>query len=284
MLLKIFTMVKDENDIVGDWITYHGDRFGYSNLHVVDNMSTDGTWELLERYRVTHGIHTYRERDYREKGRVMTRLFNRYAGPMDWVFPLDIDEFIFFYEDGDKKLSHDKHVLHAYLNNLRRSGGRDIYRMNYVQAVLDRPSGYDSIHDIRYGTYQDFGIMAKVFFQPRHFPHTLDHGNHCPKIHQWSRSSLVLVHYHFRNPEQHRKKVENNVTGLGHPMTLEHLKPLAAKGGVAGIHHIGMAVAMLENRFHIPYQNPEEINGTVITIPSFVVASQTVGNLDQTPR
>ena len=50
MIIKLFTMVKDEIDIVEDWLKYHGTLFGYQNLHVIDNMSEDGTFEKLKEY------------------------------------------------------------------------------------------------------------------------------------------------------------------------------------------------------------------------------------------
>ena len=48
--IKLFTMVKDEVDIVEDWLKYHGSIFGYQNLYVIDNFSTDGTYEILLKY------------------------------------------------------------------------------------------------------------------------------------------------------------------------------------------------------------------------------------------
>ena len=47
MSVKLFTMVKDEVDIIEYWIMYHGKLFGYENLFIVDNMSTDGTFEKI---------------------------------------------------------------------------------------------------------------------------------------------------------------------------------------------------------------------------------------------
>ena len=46
-MVKIFTMAKDELDIVIDWVIYHGFIFGFSNIYVIDNYSTDGTYEAL---------------------------------------------------------------------------------------------------------------------------------------------------------------------------------------------------------------------------------------------
>ena len=45
MQIKLFTMVKNEVDIVVDWVFYHGFIFGYSNLYIIDNYSEDGTYE-----------------------------------------------------------------------------------------------------------------------------------------------------------------------------------------------------------------------------------------------
>ena len=51
MHVKIFTMVKDEEDIIEYWINYHGSIFGYRNLYIIDNMSTDGTYEKIMKYK-----------------------------------------------------------------------------------------------------------------------------------------------------------------------------------------------------------------------------------------
>ena len=58
VMVKIFTMVKGENDIVRDWVKYHGKIFGYDNLFVIDNMSRDGTFEILNEFRGK--IHIFR--------------------------------------------------------------------------------------------------------------------------------------------------------------------------------------------------------------------------------
>ena len=36
MSIKIFTMVKNEVDIIEYWIKYHGKMVGYENLYIVD--------------------------------------------------------------------------------------------------------------------------------------------------------------------------------------------------------------------------------------------------------
>ncbi len=51
MTLKIIiaTMVKDEDDIVKEWVEYHGKIFGFTNLYIVDNYSSDKTFTILQK-------------------------------------------------------------------------------------------------------------------------------------------------------------------------------------------------------------------------------------------
>ena len=55
-MVKVFTMVKGEDDIVKDWVLYHGNLFGYKNLYVIDNLSRDGTYEILVELKKQYGI------------------------------------------------------------------------------------------------------------------------------------------------------------------------------------------------------------------------------------
>ena len=49
LTVKLFTMVKDEDDIIDIWIKYHGWLFGYNNLYIVDNFSTDNTYNIIKK-------------------------------------------------------------------------------------------------------------------------------------------------------------------------------------------------------------------------------------------
>ena len=73
MKVKVFTMVKNEEDIIDFWINYHGSLFGYRNLYIVDNYSNDGTYEKIMKYKKI-GINIFQEKDYREKGPLLTKI------------------------------------------------------------------------------------------------------------------------------------------------------------------------------------------------------------------
>ena len=75
MKVILATMVKDEVDIVEHWINYHGKLFGYKNLFIVDNMSSDGTFGLCKKYRDKYGINLKKHPHYLEKGKEMKKIY-----------------------------------------------------------------------------------------------------------------------------------------------------------------------------------------------------------------
>src|SRR5210317_1898708 len=116
-MIKLFTMVKDEDDIVEDWILYHGTLFGYENLYIVDNMSNDNTYVIMQKYE-EKGVNIYSHPNYLEKGNIMKQLIDN--NPCTIAFPLDIDEFIVYYDKESNRISTENIV--SYLHNLIHIG------------------------------------------------------------------------------------------------------------------------------------------------------------------
>lgn len=67
----VATMVKDEEDIIRQWIEYYGKIFGYKNLYIIDNYSTDNTYNILQEY-IPKGIRLNRIKNFKNKGKIMT--------------------------------------------------------------------------------------------------------------------------------------------------------------------------------------------------------------------
>ena len=65
--MKVFTMVKDEVDIVEDWVLCHGTLFGVINLYVIDNYSVDGTFQTLLNLKNKYNINVTRVDNYKKK-------------------------------------------------------------------------------------------------------------------------------------------------------------------------------------------------------------------------
>lgn len=96
MKLIAVSRVKNERDIIEPFVRHHSKVF--NQLIVVDDGSSDGTYEILETLRA-EGLPLVLIRDPAvgyEQGRYMTRLLHiavrRHAA--DWVMPLDADEFV----------------------------------------------------------------------------------------------------------------------------------------------------------------------------------------------
>ena len=249
-MVKIFTMVKDEVDIIKEWIIYHGSMFGFSNIYIIDNYSTDGTYETIKEF--SNLINIFREPDYSKKGDYMKNLIDKYCNN-EIAFPMDIDEFIVYYDNNT--ISIDKNLINNYINTLNLS---IIYKANYILSLIDRndPDGYkNGLIESNYGAYINMGDHAKSFFNTKYYKGTIDHGNHIHFIqsNNCHLTKICLVHYHYRNLEQMKKKILNNIIGLGYKNDLHYLYNLLNNNkSCPGFHHVKSQIEVLENKYLLP--------------------------------
>jgi hypothetical protein len=273
-MVKIFTMVKDEVDIVREWIIYHGDIFGYSNLYIIDNYSSDGTWELLQEYKNT--IHIYRLPNYNLKGKYMTLLIQKFC-KNEFAFPVDIDEFIVLYNKKDNSINCDTENIMNYLYQLKRNISNKVYKMNYIQSKILKKNGCDNaIIETTNGNYDDRGSDAKTFVFSSFFKDELDHGNHY-HTNSYILSHICLVHYHCRNLQQMCKKIYNNVKGLGYPVNnINELRNILIRNPqAAGNHHIQHRISVLNKTYRLPVSEigPNDI--------SLIPISEKISNIEK---
>ena len=258
-MTKIFTIVKDEVDIIEDWLIYHGCMFGWKNIFIIDNYSTDGTWEKINEFKEL--VNIFREPDYSKKGEYMRDLINKNCADGEIAFPIDIDEFIVYFDNNN--IIIDKDIINNYLNNLPECS---LYKTNYIYPLITQNNGYErAASEMTCGSYCDMGNFAKSFFNTKYYKGDIDHGNHimCTDYHL---TKLCLVHYHFRNLEQMKKKILNNITGLGYHNDLNFLKTLLETNfNCAGHHHVRNQINVLEGNFSL---NIHTINNTEIDINS----------------
>lgn len=267
MQIKLFTMVKNELDIVTDWVFYHGSIFGYNNLYIIDNYSNDGTYEQLIKFKPL-GINLTRKSDYSKKGEYMTDYYNKFCEPDDIGYPIDIDEFIVYYDKTANKISKSKKFILNYLKNLPES---EIYKTNYIHATpnQDNPTGYKrAVAECKWGFYDgNYKENAKSFMKKKFYSGSIDHGNHIPTKNYYM-TNLCLIHYHVRNVEQIKKKIESNITGFSYDANnLTQLKEILKNNpGCVANHHIYQQIRILENTYTIschPYTS-ESIDLTPI--------------------
>jgi hypothetical protein len=53
--------------------------FGFNNIYIIDNYSTDGTYEKIMSLKEDTPINVFRETDYKLKGNYMTDLIKKYC-------------------------------------------------------------------------------------------------------------------------------------------------------------------------------------------------------------
>jgi len=140
--------------------------------------------------------------------------------------------------------------------------------MNYIISKILQLNGYEKATvETNYGKYSDYGNNAKTFFISNLFDGVIDHGNHY-HTNNYILTKLCLIHFHTRNLDQIKKKVYNNITGLGYnPFNLNELNQmLRVNPSCEGYQHVTKQIEILENRFTI---NVEERNETDIDLTIF---------------
>ena len=151
-VIKIFTMVKDEQDIIEEWLIYHGSLFGYENIYIIDNFSEDQTYEILLKYQENKGINLSREKDYLLKSNYVSKLIENMED-YDIAYPLDADEFITYF-DKEKNVINPNKVL-SYIDSLPNDAGifktqtfnllkEQIYKDGYQKPIFQ--SNYARAH------------------------------------------------------------------------------------------------------------------------------------------
>lgn len=249
-IVKLFTMVKDEDDIIEDWVKYHGYLFGYKNLHIVDNYSTDNTYTILQKYE-SKGVNVYRNKYYKRKGKIMSHLMNQNRDETSFLYPIDSDEFIVLFNEDKNIIEVDRYTILNYFKKLPVHTSYKTPTITPKVSVLDpnRPCV-----TFEYASGPTFNSRySKTFF--RNINENVirtDHGNHYFRGSNF-KTNLCLVHYHYRgNLKKIKQKTYNNVKGLGYnPNNIKMLQELTERKGCAGMHHVKRQIQILQGTFSV---------------------------------
>uniref|UniRef100_E6VQ44 Glycosyltransferase 2-like domain-containing protein n=1 Tax=Rhodopseudomonas palustris (strain DX-1) TaxID=652103 RepID=E6VQ44_RHOPX len=218
MRLCCFSMVKDEADIIEDWLRYAISIFGPGNVVVLDDASSDGTSDILFHYRSL--IRTERVRSSAagpSKGELMTAAMNADRGAYDILVPLDADEFI-----GLQNSWRRSDVMQVFEGLDVARTGRFKFPLTYqaIPPLSAAPNGIRLIKDFSVTSYEFFGNrrtdFAKTFFSARHFI-SVDSGNHhgasaCERV---DYTDFWLYHFPARSLDQFAKKILNGARYAG---------------------------------------------------------------------
>lgn len=200
-------MVRDEADIIEASVRHlaaHVDR-----VYVADNLSTDGTYEILEALAADEALNVVLSRDTEVgyyQSRKMSAMAHRAAEHgYRWVVPCDADELWYGPEDTPVREYLEMQppdvqivlaALYDYLPTLGRDEGHPFERIVWRKAVP--------------------GVLPKVACRSQGV--RIEPGNHSARYGS-SRTlkvgGLMIRHFTWRSPEQYLRKIRNGLEAYG---------------------------------------------------------------------
>lgn len=238
----VATMVKDEEDIIKQWIEYYGKIFGYKNLYIIDNYSTDNTYNFLQEY-IPKGICLNRIKNFKNKGKIMTLIKDNVD--CDFFLPVDIDEFLVLYDESKNQVTCNNLV--EYFNTIMNKYPEQIlFKTEYIYPVKTNNSNKILKQFTNGYIKNSHKNSAKTFIQNRLNNNIIiDQGNHI-YTNNYINTDLYLIHYTRRTHSQFKNKITNILNGYKYKINLSSLKELY-KPGLQGRHHVRNCIKLLEN-------------------------------------
>jgi len=252
---KVFTVTKDEYDLIEDFINYNSYLFGVNNVYIIDNGSTHPkVLEVYDKF-ISKGGTIYKHLDYTNggQGEAFTKFMNIHKNDCKYLFGLDTDEFICL-NNQDNYNSCDRDTIIKYLENL--SGDItmlkiskyfhsvvDIENENYINNKIEYPC-----RNINYFKIEKGGSWYnKWFFKGNSFI-SAGVGNHNGTTLNEKKKLSKISYYHFNSTGTRRlyERAYNVLLGyhyINHNDTLkEKINILQTNIYSSGIHRVKMCL------------------------------------------
>jgi hypothetical protein len=214
-MIKIFCFLKDEIKIVEDWLIYHSNIFGIGNIHVIDHMSTDGTENILNRWR-DKGLNVYMcDKDFSYKNKKLTEIMAKEKTKDCFLIPLDADEFIVI--DEKSKIITDKDFIIKKINSLEKGPFR--YKFSTRNNIPSQTKVTRPVEQCtHFGGNTGINNRSKTFYFSKYFIST-DQGNHFGVVSGGGGikdSGLTLLHYNIYDKHHFIEKMTRGAKAYGH--------------------------------------------------------------------
>jgi len=218
MRIKAFSVIKNEEDIIEDWIYHYLYLCGDNNVHIIVNDTTDRTISILEKFKgkVTVDVKFGEKVQKGYNGRMIESYHNhihsvidRYRTECDVILPVDADEFLVKMVKDDQISCSKQEIIETietYFNSKY-----DKYRVGWTEAVLTREI-YDDplleVQDFIYASAEKMQKDSKMFFRAQDlvsvFPGQHDGES---RREECLFTNLSLVHFRFRGASHFVNKV-----------------------------------------------------------------------------
>jgi hypothetical protein len=222
-LAKVFCVTKDEYDLIEDFIIYYGEIFGYNNVIIIDNMSTnEHVLQVYERYK-PKGVTVTQWESYEkgEQGRAFTTVMNTYKDTCEFLIGLDTDEIMVLRSVVEKNKPVHRSDLVDFLKRLPLDCTKFTIKQYYLSIADPTCLSYIDFKHTRpfreqhtfLPEYHRNGI--KVFYRSSAFSET-ENGNHNGKVthgNTLSVDELCYLHFHETGEKRKFERAETVVYG-----------------------------------------------------------------------
>jgi hypothetical protein len=253
MKIKILCLTKNESILIEPFIKYYGNIFGYSNLIIVDNNSTDEkVLEIYKKYR-EKGITIEYEKstNYKQHGKWLSYYSMKYKDTYDYLIIADTDEFLVYNNNGVFTSHNIKQVLIDELNKNKDIEVFQIKLRNYICNDIN----VDKVNDAL--TFdKSIGNTSKCIRKSKN-KFSITNGNHHPEASEscMSLTNLEFLHYHRINMKEMYEKAFMHCVGFGYinqndSILTQYTKLTSCKSG-DGKHRMNQCIQYLKNKISL---------------------------------
>jgi len=229
-IVKVFCVTKNEYDLIEHFIIYYGYLFGYNNVIIIDNNSTNKiVLDIYDKY-INLGITVVNGESYQGEGQ--SNSFNKYMKLLqfecDFLIGLDTDEFLFSCDDfknNNNPFCKEKifQILNSYnINdtkfkiNLYPGSIVDNTNINYINNKFINPS-MEIIYFSDILTDTPLNITPKYFTRSNAFIST-SNGNHSVNTTHGNtvNSSFGLLHFNNTGKRRFYERAKQVIEGYNY--------------------------------------------------------------------
>ena len=199
-------MTKNDNDFVRTWLLYHGERFGYNNLHIIDDSSDKQILDLYEQLKhLNFNLHLD------ESGNRNLNNMQDYFRSIqdseddDAIFlKMDSDEFIVNYDENQNKIYCDADRV-KQLKQTETEGFAVKYQI-FSRNATNNPFDCTEFSPTHCPNYKStFTKSERICLGG----HNLNNARHFSK-------RLGIIHFHFKIFEKHLAKAKEVCASHGY--------------------------------------------------------------------
>ncbi len=254
--VRVYMMQKDEGHVLSDWLYHYGPLFGYENLTIFDNGSTDPLTLFYlneaaqKQVRVIKSLYLYQ--DFLNKGQMINNLATEDMKVLefDFILPVDCDEHLAVILDD--RISKDRSDIHHELERYRGT-----HKALSVDTSLMNCPG-------RPGWFSPDSDFVKSFLPTVPIGY-IDQGYHsCRTLSSPDVSHTAFTYLHFHNPTygqaqaKARHKLRYRVDTADRDAMLAYMNPLNTTANT-GAHLVGVLL-MTELEYHRRYEHKVRVN------------------------